>query len=100
MTNKQILTLLFILFLAACAPMTAAQYTTADGTAAATAQMDQYRRDAAATGTARAIQFSADLLTVESNGRSSTATAGAQSLTATAMANSNTTSTARAERQM
>ncbi len=84
----------------ACEPLTAAQRAAANGTLAATAQMDQYERDAAATGTARAIQFEADVISVQSTAQAATATAGALAAAETAQASVNATATARSEAQM
>ena len=90
-----------VLALGACSePLTAARYATANGALAATAQMDQYRRDAAATGTARAIQFQADVIHVQSTAQAATATAGALAAAETAQASVNATATARVEAAM
>ncbi len=93
--------------LAACASTAAGEISAFNPDLGATAQYDQYLRDAAATGTARAVQFAIDIQNVQATAVIATSTAHANA-TATAIdesrmteqSHANATGTAMAEAQM
>jgi hypothetical protein len=88
---------LLVIPLAACSePQTAAQHVVANGTLAATAQMDQYLRDARATQDARDATIVANAGVMAQTAEASTLEAIARQVTATAIATS-AYATARAE---
>ncbi len=109
MKNNLILTAFFLLALAlaACAPTAAGEISAFNPDLGATVQYDQYLRDAAATGTSRAVQFAIDIQNVQATAANATSTAYANA-TATAIDNArmteqshaNATSTAVVELQM
>jgi hypothetical protein len=81
--------ILLVALLAACSdPLTAAQYAVADGTLAATAQIDQYKRDARATEDARDATIEANAGLIAQTAEASTQEAVARNVTATAIATS------------
>jgi hypothetical protein len=91
MTKTLTLTVIVLLVipLAACSePLTAAQHAVADGTLAATAQMDQYLRDARATEDARDATIVANAGVMVQTAEASTLEAMARNVTATALATS------------
>jgi hypothetical protein len=80
---------LLLVLLAACSdPRTAAQYVAADGTLAATAQMDQYMRDARATEDARDATIEVNAHFIAQTAEASTLEAMARNVTAPAIATS------------
>lgn len=84
-----LLLLVFIVALSACVDFrTAAQYVAANGTLAATAQMDQYKRDARATEDARDATIEANAHFIAQTAEASTLEAIAGNVTATAIATS------------
>ncbi len=100
MTKAMTLTaiVLLVIPLAACSePLTAAQHAVADDTLAATAQMDQYLRDARATEDARDATIVANAGVMAQTAEVSTLEAMARNVTATALATS-AYATARAQK--
>ncbi len=93
--------------LAACAPTAAGEISAFNPDLGSKVQYDQYLRDAAATGTSRAVQFAVDIQNVQATAANATSTAHANA-TATAIDNArmteqshaNATSTAVVELQM